>query len=137
MFLRGRGSVLSHALHPGGTELRSDRPLSSSHQLWKGFFPSIPDPSIPSDDSAFSQKALRRCYSTVSVQSTHSIVNKVKNFVASNQPIPTANMASSEEVFVGSIDQGTTSTRFLIFDKAGEPVNVHQEEFSQIYPHPG
>ncbi|GAB7360305.1 hypothetical protein MBLNU230_g8062t1 [Neophaeotheca triangularis] len=46
-------------------------------------------------------------------------------------------MASSEQVFVGSIDQGTTSTRFLIFDKAGEPVTVHQEEFSQIYPHPG
>ena len=46
-------------------------------------------------------------------------------------------MASSEEVFVGSIDQGTTSSRFLIFDKAGEPVALHQEEFSQIYPHPG
>lgn len=46
-------------------------------------------------------------------------------------------MASTEEVFVGSIDQGTTSSRFLIFDKAGEPVALHQEEFSQIYPHPG
>lgn len=48
-----------------------------------------------------------------------------------------AKMAASEEVFVGSIDQGTTSTRFLIFDKAGEPVAVHQEEFTQIYPNPG
>ncbi|KAF2215475.1 hypothetical protein CERZMDRAFT_35622 [Cercospora zeae-maydis SCOH1-5] len=46
-------------------------------------------------------------------------------------------MAPSDEVFVGSIDQGTTSSRFLIFDKAGEPVAVHQEEFSQIYPDPG
>ncbi|KAH9827668.1 Glycerol kinase [Teratosphaeria destructans] len=46
-------------------------------------------------------------------------------------------MAPSEEVFVGSIDQGTTSSRFLIFDKAGEPIAVHQEEFSQIYPNPG
>ncbi|KAJ9630699.1 Glycerol kinase [Taxawa tesnikishii (nom. ined.)] len=46
-------------------------------------------------------------------------------------------MAGSDEVFVGAIDQGTTSSRFLIFDKAGEPVAVHQEEFSQIYPHPG
>ncbi|CAK4034338.1 probable GUT1-glycerol kinase [Lecanosticta acicola] len=46
-------------------------------------------------------------------------------------------MASSDEVFVGSIDQGTTSTRFLIFDKRGEPVAIHQEEFSQIYPNPG
>lgn len=46
-------------------------------------------------------------------------------------------MSSSEEVFVGSIDQGTTSSRFLIFDKTGEPVAVHQEEFTQYYPHPG
>jgi hypothetical protein len=49
----------------------------------------------------------------------------------------TTTMASTEEVFVGSIDQGTTSSRFLIFDKAGEPVALHQEEFSQIYPRPG
>lgn len=46
-------------------------------------------------------------------------------------------MSSSEEVFVGSIDQGTTSSRFLIFDKTGEPVAVHQEEFAQYYPNPG
>lgn len=43
----------------------------------------------------------------------------------------------ADQVFVGSIDQGTTSSRFLIFDKAGEPVAVHQEEFTQIYPNPG
>ncbi|EKV13298.1 Glycerol kinase, putative [Penicillium digitatum] len=41
------------------------------------------------------------------------------------------------ETFVGSIDQGTTSTRFLIFNRAGEPVASHQVEFSQIYPIPG
>ncbi|KAJ5669469.1 Glycerol kinase [Penicillium macrosclerotiorum] len=41
------------------------------------------------------------------------------------------------ESFVGSIDQGTTSTRFLIFNRDGEPVASHQVEFSQIYPHPG
>lgn len=46
-------------------------------------------------------------------------------------------MAASEEVFVGSIDQGTTSSRFMIFDKTGAPVAEHQEEFTQIYPHPG
>lgn len=43
----------------------------------------------------------------------------------------------ADQVFVGSIDQGTTSSRFLIFDKAGEPIAVHQEEFTQIYPNPG
>ena len=54
--------------------------------------------------------------------------------VASNQP---AKMAASDEVYVGSIDQGTTSSRFLIFNTSGEPVAVHQEEFTQIYPNPG
>ncbi|KAJ5983574.1 Glycerol kinase [Penicillium waksmanii] len=47
-----------------------------------------------------------------------------------------ANMQDSES-FVGSIDQGTTSTRFLIFNRDGEPVASHQVEFTQIYPHPG
>ncbi|RAH76865.1 ribulose kinase [Aspergillus japonicus CBS 114.51] len=41
------------------------------------------------------------------------------------------------DVFVGSIDQGTTSTRFLIFSEAGELVVSHQVEFTQIYPNPG
>lgn len=45
-------------------------------------------------------------------------------------------MGSSEE-FVGSIDQGTTSSRFLIFNKEGTPVASHQIEFKQIYPQPG
>lgn len=39
--------------------------------------------------------------------------------------------------FVGSIDQGTTSTRFLIFNHEGEPVATHQVEFEQFYPKPG
>lgn len=42
-----------------------------------------------------------------------------------------------DETFVGAIDQGTTSSRFLIFNKGGEPVASHQIEFKQIYPHPG
>lgn len=39
--------------------------------------------------------------------------------------------------FVGAIDQGTTSSRFIIFDTQGAPVAQHQIEFKQIYPHPG
>lgn len=39
--------------------------------------------------------------------------------------------------FIGSIDQGTTSTRFLIFDGTGTPIASHQIEFKQIYPHSG
>ncbi|RAO71039.1 uncharacterized protein BHQ10_007051 [Talaromyces amestolkiae] len=46
-------------------------------------------------------------------------------------------MPGLAESFVGSIDQGTTSTRFLIFNRDGEPVASHQVEFEQIYPNPG
>jgi glycerol kinase len=39
--------------------------------------------------------------------------------------------------YVGAIDQGTTSTRFMIFDHRGQVVSVDQKEHSQIYPKPG
>ncbi|EHL03740.1 putative Glycerol kinase [Glarea lozoyensis 74030] len=39
--------------------------------------------------------------------------------------------------FVGSIDQGTTSSRFLVFDGEGTPVASHQIEFENIYPESG
>lgn len=39
--------------------------------------------------------------------------------------------------YVGSIDQGTTSTRFLIFNTAGEPVASHQMGFKNIHPNSG
>ncbi|KJZ71148.1 hypothetical protein HIM_09447 [Hirsutella minnesotensis 3608] len=41
------------------------------------------------------------------------------------------------DVFVGSIDQGTTSTRFLIFNSAGEPVAGHQMGFDNKHPQSG
>ncbi|CAM0138803.1 Glycerol kinase [Umbelopsis sp. WA50703] len=44
---------------------------------------------------------------------------------------------NSDKVFIGSIDQGTTSTRFLIFDNDGKLITSHQLEFDQIYPRPG
>ena len=39
--------------------------------------------------------------------------------------------------FLGAIDQGTTSSRFLIFDKAGVIVAQHQLEFNQYHQHSG
>jgi glycerol kinase len=39
--------------------------------------------------------------------------------------------------FVGAIDQGTTSTRFMIFDHAGREVARHQLEHEQIMPRAG
>jgi glycerol kinase len=39
--------------------------------------------------------------------------------------------------YVGALDQGTTSTRFMIFDHSGAVIGVHQLEHQQIYPQPG
>jgi glycerol kinase len=39
--------------------------------------------------------------------------------------------------YVGAIDQGTTSTRFIVFDRAGQIVSSAQREHQQLYPQPG
>jgi len=39
--------------------------------------------------------------------------------------------------YLGAIDQGTTSTRFIIFDRSGRIAAAAQKEHEQIYPQPG
>ncbi len=39
--------------------------------------------------------------------------------------------------YIGAIDQGTTSSRFIVFDKAGSVVGLAQKEHEQIFPKPG
>jgi glycerol kinase len=39
--------------------------------------------------------------------------------------------------YIGAIDQGTTSTRFMVFDKAARVVAMAQKEHEQIFPKPG
>ncbi len=39
--------------------------------------------------------------------------------------------------YVGAIDQGTTSSRFILFDKNGTVVHVDQREHEQINPKAG
>ena len=39
--------------------------------------------------------------------------------------------------YVGAIDQGTTSSRFIVFDRRGDIVAVDQKEHAQVYPRPG
>src|SRR4029077_20382989 len=39
--------------------------------------------------------------------------------------------------YIGAIDQGTTSTRFIVFERSGRTVAVSQKEHEQIYPKPG
>lgn len=42
-----------------------------------------------------------------------------------------------EKKYIVALDQGTTSSRAVIFNKKGEIVTVSQKEFHQIYPQPG
>lgn len=39
--------------------------------------------------------------------------------------------------YVLSLDQGTTSSRAILFDRNGRIVNLYAKEFTQIYPNPG
>jgi glycerol kinase len=39
--------------------------------------------------------------------------------------------------YIGAIDQGTTSTRFIVFDRSGRVISVAQKEHQQIFPNPG
>src|SRR5919108_571911 len=39
--------------------------------------------------------------------------------------------------YAAAVDQGTTSTRFMVFDHGGQVVSVAQKEHEQIYPRPG
>jgi glycerol kinase len=39
--------------------------------------------------------------------------------------------------YILSIDQGTTSSRAVVFDRAGQPVAIAQREFAQHFPQPG
>ena len=39
--------------------------------------------------------------------------------------------------YILALDQGTSSSRAILFDKAGQPKAVSQKEFTQIFPKPG
>ena len=39
--------------------------------------------------------------------------------------------------YAAAVDQGTTSTRFMVFDHGGQVVSIDQEEHEQIFPKPG
>lgn len=61
--------------------------------------------------------------------------------VAHHEHLPKGIAETEEEKrtrwFIGSIDCGTTSSRFLIFDGEGTPIASHQIEFENIYPESG
>ncbi|HYX89794.1 MAG TPA: glycerol kinase GlpK [Gaiellaceae bacterium] len=39
--------------------------------------------------------------------------------------------------YAAAVDQGTTSTRFMVFDHGGQVISLDQKEHEQIYPKPG
>jgi len=39
--------------------------------------------------------------------------------------------------YIAAIDQGTTSTRCMVFDHSGKAISIYQKEHKQIYPKPG
>jgi glycerol kinase len=39
--------------------------------------------------------------------------------------------------YIGAVDQGTTSSRFIVFDRSGRIVSLAQKEHAQIFPKPG
>ncbi len=43
----------------------------------------------------------------------------------------------TEKRYILALDEGTTSARAILFDRAGRTVSTAQREFAQSYPHPG
>jgi glycerol kinase len=56
---------------------------------------------------------------------------------ANNRQIFDKEVKTDMADYVLALDQGTTSSRTIVFDRAGQIVSVAQEEFPQIYPQPG
>lgn len=45
--------------------------------------------------------------------------------------------SGKRETFIVALDQGTTSSRCIVFDHDGRPRSIAQKEFAQIFPQPG
>lgn len=46
-------------------------------------------------------------------------------------------MENQKEQYILALDQGTTSSRAIVFDKKGQIISIAQKEFTQIFPKPG
>ncbi|KAF2074488.1 hypothetical protein CYY_004193 [Polysphondylium violaceum] len=73
---------------------------------------------------------LRKIYSTALSTTT---INHIKHYSSSSSRTPSSFM----KPFIGAIDQGTSSTRFILFDKNGDTLLSHQVPLTQHYPHSG
>ncbi|GAM41642.1 glycerol kinase [Talaromyces pinophilus] len=68
-----------------------------------------------------------------------SVINKTTTHDGERSIIQDENSRTDnlKDKFIGAIDQGTTSTRFIVFDGTGLPVASYQSEFRQIHAHSG
>jgi glycerol kinase len=62
---------------------------------------------------------------------------RVNHVNVSTAPSPDANLWRDMPDFVLALDQGTSSSRAILFDHSGTPVASAQQPFEQIYPYPG
>src|SRR5271165_3988603 len=66
---------------------------------------------------------------------------RARRFGAASAIMARANPRREESLrmasYIGAIDQGTTSSRFIVFDRSGRIVSTAQKEHEQIFPKPG
>ncbi|KNE69577.1 glycerol kinase [Allomyces macrogynus ATCC 38327] len=79
---------------------------------------------------------LRKLFASNSSSTQRRIDNKPANMPPATSA-PVKKTPPADGTFLGAIDQGTTSSRFIVFDTKGTIVAVHQMEFDQIHPHAG
>ena len=70
-------------------------------------------------------------------RATSGLRGVIKNIKDTSTAHEILDEALLKNFYLGAIDLGTTSARFLIFDGLGDPVAQEQVEFEQLYPHSG
>jgi hypothetical protein len=68
---------------------------------------------------------------------TASSSTSTTNSSLSQTILKASEMIEFQAPFIASIDNGTTSTRFIVFDSKGRVVEVAQKEYPQYYPQAG
>ncbi len=71
------------------------------------------------------------------VLSTSALSGQVEIRWRASHAVPVVGNVARMGTYVGAIDQGTTSTRFMIFDHSGQEIGRHQMEHEQIMPQAG
>lgn len=92
--------------------------------------------SIPKDRMFEALELLRDIVVDAPVEKEQVIVKNILGLgvdIVATKSVP----KREEPQYIISLDQGTTSSRAIVFDKTGSIVKVSQKEFGQIYPHAG